>query len=57
MTSHLGVMVLFAACVSAVFGTLQRDVPREAWRLAARLFAVLVLGAYAAGWIMEWGFR
>ena len=42
MTTHLGVMILFAACVSAVFGTLLRDVPRDQIRLAGRIFAVLV---------------
>jgi hypothetical protein len=29
MTTHLGVMILFAACVSTVFGTLLRDQVRE----------------------------
>ena len=57
MASHLGVMMIFAACVSAVFGALQRDLPRDQMRFAGRLFAVLVLGAYAAGWVMFWVFR
>jgi hypothetical protein len=57
MTSHLGVMMLFAACVSAVFGALQRDQPRAQALLAGRLFAMLVVGAYAAGWIMYWFFN
>ena len=52
MTSHLGVMILFAACVSAVFGTLLRDTPRDQLNLAARIFGVLVVGAYAAGWLL-----
>jgi hypothetical protein len=57
MASHLGVMLLFAACVSAVFGALQRDQTRDQLWLAGRLFGVFVLGAYAAGWIMYWLFR
>jgi len=57
MASHLGIMILFAACVSAVFGALQRDQSRDQVRFAGRLFAVLVLGAYAAGWVMYWAFR
>ena len=57
MTSHLGFMMLFAACVSVVFGTLMRDDPREQLRLGARIFAALVLGAYALGWIMYIAFR
>jgi hypothetical protein len=52
MTSHLGVMLLFAACVSAVFGTLLRDAPRDQLRLGGRIFAMLVVGAYALGWLM-----
>jgi hypothetical protein len=52
MTSHLGVMVLFAACVSVVFGTLIRDAPRDQLRIAIRIFAALVVGALALGWLM-----
>jgi hypothetical protein len=57
MASHLGVMMLFAACVSAVFGALQRDRTGDQLRLAGRLFGVFVLGAYATGWIMYWAFK
>jgi hypothetical protein len=56
VTSHLGIMMLFAACVSIVFGTLQKDDARAQQRLALRIFAGLVLGALAVGWIMYWGF-
>ena len=52
MTTHLGVMILFAACVSSVFGVLLRDAPRDQIRLGARIFVVLVTGAYALGWLM-----
>ncbi len=52
MTSHLGVMILFAACVAIVFGSLLRETPRDEMRLAARIFVGLVGGAYVAGWIM-----
>jgi hypothetical protein len=52
MTSHLGVMMLFAGCVATVFGTLLRADSRDGWRLAGRIFAGLVVGAYALGWIM-----
>ncbi len=55
MTSHVGMMVLFAACVAAVFGTLLRDQARDQIRLGLRIFAGLVLGAYALGWIMYLG--
>lgn len=52
MTSHLGAMLFFAVCVAAVFGTLLRDAPREQFRLGARIFGGLVVGAYALGWLM-----
>jgi hypothetical protein len=57
MTSHLGVMMLFAAAVSIVFATLQRDAVRAQLHLAGRLFAALVGGAYVAGWLMHLIFR
>lgn len=56
MTSHLGIMLLFAACVSTVFGTLFRDLPHEQFRLGARIFATLVVGGYAIGWLMYLAF-
>jgi hypothetical protein len=56
MTSHLGVMILFAACASIVFGTLLRETPRDELRLALRVFIGLVGGAYLTGWIMYLAF-
>ena len=52
MTSHLGVMVLLAACLAVVFGVLLRDDPQRQWRLSSRIFVALVGGAYLLGWIM-----
>jgi hypothetical protein len=57
MTSHLGVMILFAFAVSAVFGALLRDEAGEQVRVGARIFASLVGGAYVAGWLMHLLFR
>ena len=56
MTTHLGVMVLFAACVSVVFGTMLRETPADELRLAGRIFAALVLGAWLVGWVMYLAF-
>jgi hypothetical protein len=56
MTSHLGVMVLFAACLSIVFGALMRESPRDEVRLATRILLALVGGAYVVGWIMYLAF-
>ena len=57
MTSHLGLMVVFAACVAIVFATLQRDVPRAQLKLAASIFGALVVGGYALGWVMFLAFH
>lgn len=57
MTSHLGVMILFAFAVSAVFGALLRDDAGEQVRVGARIFVALVGGAYVAGWLMHLLFR
>lgn len=50
--THFGVMVLFAACVSIVFGTILRGAPGDQVRLALRIFGALVIGAVALGWVM-----
>ena len=57
MTTHLGVMMLFAACVSTVFGTLLRDDPArsDAARRPASSRA-WSSGAYALGWVMYFAF-
>jgi len=57
MTSHLGLLLIFAACVAAVFGALMRDVPRDQVTLGLRVFGAFVVGAYAAGWLMYAVFR
>ncbi len=57
MTSHLGLLLIFAACVGAVFGALMRDAPREQLKLGVRVFGAFVVGAYVAGWLMYAVFR
>ena len=54
--THLGVMALFSACVSAVFGTLLRDTPRQQLKTGAGIFAALTIGAYVVGWLMYFAF-
>ena len=49
-------MLLFAACVSAVFGTLLRETTGEQVRLAVRIFAGLLAGACLLGWLMYLAF-
>ena len=52
MTSHLGLMILFAACVAPVFAALHRDDWASGVQLAGRLFGALVGGALLLGWVL-----
>ena len=49
MTTHIGVMIVFAACVATVFAALHRDDPRDQIQLGVRIFGGFVLGAYLVG--------
>jgi len=46
-------MIVFAACVSVVFGTLLRDDAGDQIRFGLRVFGGLVAGAYLLGWLMR----
>ena len=52
MASHFLLLVLFAACVSAVFAALMRDDPGEQIRLGARMLAGFVGAALLLSWLM-----
>jgi hypothetical protein len=52
MTSHLGLLLLFAFFVSAVFATLMRDEPREQMHFGLRLFGGFVGAGVLLGWLM-----
>ena len=52
MTSHLGILVLFAAAVAVVFAVLMREEAGDQVRLGGRIFGGLVGGALVAGWLM-----
>jgi prepilin signal peptidase PulO-like enzyme (type II secretory pathway) len=52
MTSHVGLMIVFALFVSTVFATLMRDTLREQVRFGLRLFAGFIAAALAMGWLM-----
>ncbi len=51
MASHLLLLVLFAALVSVVFATLQKDDPKEQLRFGGMLFAGFVAAAILLGWV------
>lgn len=52
MTTHLGLMALFALFVSIAFATLMRDEPMEQVRLGARLFGAFVGAGILIGWLL-----
>jgi hypothetical protein len=52
VTSHFGLMCLFAFCVSVVFATLMRDGPGEQLRFGAQLFGGFVGLGVIAGWVV-----
>ena len=52
MTSHLGLMVIFALFVSTVFATLMRDAPKEQLIFGARMVAGFVGAGVVIGWLL-----
>jgi hypothetical protein len=52
MTTHLGLLVLFAALVSTVFAALMRDTPRDQVTLGLKLLGAFVGVALVFGWLM-----
>lgn len=52
MTTHLGLLALFAFFVSTVFATLMRDTPRDQMRFGLRLFGGFLAAALVMGWLM-----
>jgi len=53
MTSHFGLMLLFAFFVSLIFATIQKDTPAEQVKLGARMFAMFVGAAFVLGWALR----
>ncbi len=53
MTSHFGLMLLFAFFVSVIFATITKDTPREQLTLGARMFATFVGAAIVLGWLLR----
>ena len=52
MTSHLGLMIVFALFVSTVFATLMRDEPKQQLTFGARLFAGFIGAGIVIGWLL-----
>lgn len=52
MTSHVGLLVLFALMTSTVFAVIAKDAVRDQVRTGLRLFAGFVGVAFILGWLM-----
>jgi hypothetical protein len=52
MASHLGILMLFAAFVALVFGTIAHDEPRDQLRVGARIWAGFLAAGVIIGWLM-----
>jgi hypothetical protein len=52
VTSHVLLLLLFAALVSAVFAALSKDEPRAQLRTGATMFGGFVGAALLLGWLM-----
>jgi hypothetical protein len=52
VTTHLGLMIVFALFVSVAFATLMRDEPRDQVRFGARLFGAFMLTGLVLGWLL-----
>jgi hypothetical protein len=53
MTSHLGLMILFAFFVSLIFATIGKDTPAEQLKLGAKMFGMFLGAAFVLGWVMR----
>jgi hypothetical protein len=53
MTSHFGLMLLFAFFVSVVFATITKDSAKEQLVLGAKMFGTFVAAGIVLGWVLR----
>jgi hypothetical protein len=53
MSSHLGLLILFAFFVSLIFATIQKDTPAEQAQLGAKMLGTFIAAAIVFGWVMR----
>ncbi len=53
MTSHFGLLILFAGFVSLIFATIAKDSPKEQLRLGLSLMGSFLGAAIVLGWLMR----
>ena len=52
MTSHIGLLALFAFYVAVVFAVIAHDEPRQQMAFGARVFGGFVAAGLVLGWLM-----
>jgi putative Mn2+ efflux pump MntP len=52
MLTHFSAVLVFALCVSVVFGITQRTEPRKMALFGAYCFALFIAGTMLASWVM-----
>lgn len=53
MTSHFGLMIVFALFVSLIFATIAKDRPADQLKAGAKMFGTFIAAAIALGWLMR----
>jgi len=53
MTSHFGLMIVFALFVSLVFAVIAKDEPADQLKAGAKMFGSFVAAAFVLGWAMR----
>ena len=53
MTSHFGLMILFAVFVATIFATIAKDTTRDQMLLGLRLLGAFIATGLALGWVMR----
>jgi hypothetical protein len=53
MTSHAGLMIVFAFFVSLVFAVIAKDQPKEQLTAGAKMFGSFIAAAFVLGWVMR----
>ena len=53
MTSHFGLMIVFALFVSLIFATIAKDSPADQLKAGAKMFGTFIAAAIALGWLMR----
>lgn len=53
MTTHFGLMIVFAFFVSLIFATITKDTPKDQLTLGAKMFGTFIGAAIVIGWVLR----